>query len=268
MGVNMRVIRRFIVRKVASLIPFDLGIYMARFFLVSQGIGFATDVEDSGELRVIKRLIKNENPVIFDVGGNLGLWSENILNMFQGAQVHVFEPSEAHFIKLSTRLNNFGERCILNMFGLSEETQILNLNKNEEITGSATFIDSSKLDTEIFTISERAELKTGSEYLNQNGISMIDYLKIDVEGWEFPVLRGLEVFIANSAIEFIQFEITPNTLMRGESFWDFYDYFVSHGYRVAVIKPNGALKYIVGNEEILNCFYPTNFLASRDKISS
>lgn len=264
----MRAVKRFIVRKVASLIPFDLGILIARFFLVSQGIGYAIDVHESGELKVIKRLIKKEKPVIFDVGGNVGLWSEYVLNMFQGAQVHVFEPSVAHFTRLSARLDHFGERCISNMFGFSDETQILNLNKNDEITGSATFIDSSKLDTELFTISERVELKTGSEYLNQHGISKIDYLKIDVEGWEFPVLKGFEAMLATSAIEFIQFEVTPNTLMRGESFWDFYDYFVSHGYRVAVIKPNGVLKNIDRNEEILNCFYPTNFLALRDKVSS
>ena len=43
-----------------------------------------------------------------------------------------------------------------------------------------------------------------SEYFNQNNLEKIDFLKIDTEGYEFDVLKGLEDKITK--VRFIMFE--------------------------------------------------------------
>src|SRR4029077_225248 len=44
----------------------------------------------------------------------------------------------------------------------------------------------------------RAKLVQGDEFLAEHGVRKIDIAKIDVEGWELKVLRGLEKTIAAS----------------------------------------------------------------------
>ncbi|MDB2659550.1 FkbM family methyltransferase [Luminiphilus sp.] len=263
----MKLIKRFLIKLTANLIPFDWAILGARFLMVSQGIGFAVEVDDSGELKALKKVVTKKNPIIFDVGGNIGHYSLAVLNMFRDAEVHTFEPSQAHFEQLKSRLGQFQNRCTMNMFGLSDQPKGLILHKNAEITGSATLCDKFAVVSELYCMEEQVSVKKGVDYLQEKGIEHIDYLKIDVEGWEMPVLKGFENLFSEKSVDFVQFEVTPHTMFRKECFWNFFDFFEAHDYRLCVIKPNGALRSINKNDEIFNSFYPTNYLAMSSKVS-
>ena len=67
-------INRRIVKICAKIVPYAIAVRLARFFLATQGLGWATDVKDSGELLAAKFVISSftSTPVILDVGGNLG----------------------------------------------------------------------------------------------------------------------------------------------------------------------------------------------------
>lgn len=263
----MKRVKRFIISFFSYILPSNVAILVSRFFLATQGIGYAVDVEDSGELKIVKRLITSHNPVIFDVGANIGNWSYNVLGIFKRAEIHIFEPSKPHFELLSKKLVNFQRRCFINNFGLSNETESLKLHKNDEITGSATLCESTNIYKNLKNITEEVDLISGEKYLKKNNIKFIDFLKIDVEGWEFPVLKGFENLIDRNSINFVQFEITPNNFTRSESFRDFFDFFSSKNYKVSIIKPSGKLKFIYKDDEIFNTFLPTNFLAINNNIS-
>ena len=110
------------------------------------------------------------------------------------------------------------------------------LHKNAEVTGSATLCDPEQLDKELLNLSEEVELVVGDQYADSQGVKAIDYLKIDVEDWEMPVLQGFRVLLENHCIRCIQFEVTPNTLARGDNFADFFDLFSPLDYSIHAIQ--------------------------------
>ena len=94
----MKKLRRIIIKIASKLFPFKIAVRLSQFFLLSQGIGFAVEVQDSGEIKSLKKIIKKNNPLIFDVGGNIGNFSKEVLKNFPESTIHVFEPSEEHFL--------------------------------------------------------------------------------------------------------------------------------------------------------------------------
>lgn len=256
----MAKLRRIIIKIASNLLPFKIAVRLSQFFLVSQGIGFAIEVQDSGEIKSLKKIIKKQNPIIFDVGGNVGNFSIEVMKKFPQAKIHVFEPSLEHFSILANNLEKFGTSCVLNNFGLSEKSEHKFLNKDSAVTGSATLCDNDNLDG--YEISENVELIGGFDYMKKNSIERIDYLKIDVEGWELPVLRGFQEAINDKLINNIQFEVTLNTLLRKDSFIDFFNFFTKRGYSLHLIKTNGNLKNVSKSDEVFfKTYSSTNYLA-------
>ena len=101
----------------------------------------------------------------------------------------------------------------------------------------------------------------GDQYADSQGVKAIDYLKIDVEGWEMPVLQGFRVLLENHCIRCIQFEVTPNTLARGDNFADFFDLFSPLDYSIHAIQPNGKLRRVTQGHEVTNVYLPSNYVA-------
>ena len=54
------------------------------------------------------------------------------------------------------------------------------------------------------------EIKKGCEYMKQNNINNIDFLKVDTEGYDFEVMKGFEEYIKN--VQIIQFEYGDTSL--------------------------------------------------------
>jgi FkbM family methyltransferase len=261
----MKKLKRLVINFFAKVIPYDFSIIIARFFLVIQGIGFAVEIEDSGEIEAIRKIIKIRKPVIFDVGGNIGNYSSAILKAYPGASLHVFEPSEIHYLKIVNKLSRYKGSIYINPLGLSDKSETMVLNKDREVTGSATLCNG-KFDTD-FEIKEKVALISGEEYVDKMDINHIDYIKIDVEGWEMPAIRGLGKYLENGFIDCIQFEITNKHLERRESFWDFYNFFTQRKYFVYLIRTNGAIKRIYQEDEIFDNYFPTNYVAIRADFS-
>jgi len=81
-------------------------------------------------------------------------------------------------------------------------------------------------------------IKKGSDYMVQNNIETIDFLKIDTEGYELNVLKGFNNFLEN--VKIIQFEyggtfidnnvtlIEVINYLRDKGFYDFY-YLTANG---------------------------------------
>jgi FkbM family methyltransferase len=133
--------------------------------------------------------IKEECEVIFDVGAG---WNSLFINDDK-VIVHYFEP----FSKAFNGLKNWGilnKKYFLNNFGLSDEKKI-----------HKYYEEGSLYDRNISNnILEECEVKTGLEYCLENKVDKIDFLKIDVEGFETKVLLGFGDFLKN--IRYIQFE--------------------------------------------------------------
>ena len=57
-----------------------------------------SDPERNGEYRFLRKSI-SEGMIIFDVGANIGEYSENILRINPKVTIYCFEPCTSHFFK-------------------------------------------------------------------------------------------------------------------------------------------------------------------------
>jgi len=263
----MSLFERVVVRAGAHLLPKRFAYRLARGLLATQGIGWAGPkggMEYSGELAFVKNLTTGlDRPVIFDVGANVGDYALACLKANPQAHLHCFEPSRSHFAVLEKRIaGNFPHAQVsLNLFGLSDSEREMELNKESDITGLASLNarDLTHIGVDQ-AIKETVLLKIGDEYLTSNAIDHVDLLKIDVEGWEMPVLKGFRRALARKLIRAVQFEFGHAHIERRENFRDFYR-FLSTDFRLGALKPNGELNFLNGYEEMSENYLATNYVA-------
>jgi FkbM family methyltransferase len=197
--------------------------------------GFSYDFDKNGEATVLSKLslaglVKGN---VFDVGANVGDWSKTAAGFFPNARFHCFELSPATFQTLQANLED--GRFVLNNMGLSDKRQEIefrDFGKNSEVNTLLVGMDYHKHIP--FTLT-KAQVETGAAYCEANGVSSIDFLKIDVEGAESLVLKGFAPMLEAGQIRCIQFEYgyangDAHFLMK-----DFYQFFESYGYKIGKI---------------------------------
>lgn len=161
------------------------------------------DMEINGELRFLRTALASvcEKPVVFDVGANRGQWCEAVLAIRPQANVHCFEPAKSAWQQLTGR--GFPSNVICNAAGMGDRSGTLKLYINSgasELSSVYSESDNGALQT------EEVPIVTVDTYCEQKGIAFVDYLKIDVEGHEFAVLRGAAEMLRRRRIRFVQFE--------------------------------------------------------------
>jgi FkbM family methyltransferase len=143
--------------------------------------------------------------VVFDVGGNVGQSVERFRKTLDDPIIHSFEPEPATFAELRRRKGDVpGVR--LNDFALGARRGTAELNRN-------TFSDMSSIlqpgRDSWGTIEGKTpiEIRTLDEYCADNGVTHIDILKSDTQGYDLEVLKGAEQLIAHRRIKLIYLEI-------------------------------------------------------------
>lgn len=137
-----------------------------------------------------QRLIDLVSPtdIVFDVGGNIGSVALPMALKANEGKVYSFEPFPTTFDRLRehVQLNNLPNLSIFNI-GLGNQNGELLFQSNfqgnpgmNRVTDDKSLADSTILTTKI------------DEFCAQHHIDKIDLIKIDVEGYEFEVLKGAE----------------------------------------------------------------------------
>lgn len=143
----------------------------------------------------------NENPIIFDVGGNKGQSVTKYKKIFKNPIIHTFEPIKSQFNIINekfkndknVKLNNYalGEIIGEKDFNISAQTGASSFNK---INQNSKWIEvrSKEYKTTInkFVSSTKVKIFTLDDYFLNNNIDKIDLLKIDTQGYEDKVLQG------------------------------------------------------------------------------
>ena len=143
----------------------------------------------------------NENPIIFDVGGNKGQSVTKYKKIFKNPIIHTFEPIKSQFNIIyekfkndkNVKLNNYalGEIVGEKDFNISAQTGASSFNK---INQNSKWIEvrSKEYKTTInkFVSTTKVKIFTLDDYFLNNNIDKIDLLKIDTQGYEDKVLQG------------------------------------------------------------------------------
>lgn len=143
---------------------------------------------------------KIKSDILIDIGANIGFYSILLSNRFM--KIYSFEPNKRNFkiLRKNIETNNLKNIEIFN-FGLGENKEILIGNsktKGELFQTSGFAINKDNVE------GERVSIEKGDDILQFNDKTIT--IKIDVEGFELFVLKGLkEILSRNFCI--IQIEI-------------------------------------------------------------
>lgn len=232
--------------------------FVSQYFM---GIGSGSIVSSSGESAIFK-LIKNENPIIFDVGANKGQFAQEALNnITQSAIVYSFEPSKKTFELFVKNVDDKRNKVFNIGFGENESSMKLYYDNFGSGLASLTKRDLSFLDIK-FEMVEDVLIDTIDNFCAKNSIESIELLKIDVEGHELDVLNGAKGMI--NKIKLVMFEFGGCNIDTKTYFRDFYNYFKEYKMSIYRITPSGYLHKLDGYKEIYEQFRTTNFMAMKE----
>ena len=143
---------------------------------------------------------KNNSNTFIDVGANIGFYS--ILFSDKFSRVYSFEPNERNFLVLNKNINKNQLTNIETFnFGLGDQKETL---KGHSNTKGELFQTSGFAVSKSSNVGADVLIKKGDDVLQFNNENIT--LKIDVEGFELFVLKGLEKTLINNCC-IIQIEI-------------------------------------------------------------
>jgi FkbM family methyltransferase len=201
------------------LIP-SIGIRVLRFFKKNRGyfkigeINFYLDFLDPMDRQIIlhkkyendqvifieKRMEKNFFNNFLDIGANSGYYSFFFANKFKNLKVKAYEPNFDAFNKFKKTLNkNSFQNIEVFNFGLSDKEKKVKMysliTHNYTHSNSTISKNLNDADIENYNIFE-ASLKIGDNQFNFYKKKLL--MKIDVEGHEIEILKGLVKNLSNN----------------------------------------------------------------------
>ncbi len=195
------------------------------------------DPYTNGEARVLKKLhnINRLKKNLFDVGANNGSWAEMARNICaHDTKIHCFEIIPETFLDLQKTVENL-PNIVINNVGLSDKKETTTIYFDPKHSGTSTMYDPMFFDKS--NNKKICNVIIGDEYVRDNKIDFIDYLKIDVEGMENLVLKGLQASLERKLINVIQFEYGMVNIQSRFLLKDFYELLGSYGYHIGKIYP-------------------------------
>lgn len=149
-------------------------------------------------IEAMKKILK-PGDIFFDVGANIGYLSAVAASLVGShGQVHSFEPVPQYHGRLSRLAQlNPSHTIVANAFAVGDIPGQANIFVTQE-AGQNTMIPSYKSPAEITSVMTVPVVRLDS-YIAENGIGRIALIKIDAEGFEFPILKSLSSYFELSS---------------------------------------------------------------------
>jgi len=226
-----------------------------------------SDIEEYGELDVIKKYINN-NDVVFDIGANIGKWSICVLQEKSNIDLHLFEPTPKIYQLLNDtfpfteniHLNNEAVSDNINnaipFYNYSDNSGLSTFHRRFSVEKSPTIKQPKVIQVKITTI---------DHYCLLNGISKINFIKIDTEGNEYNVIKGANFMLKDNKIDFMQFEYGGTYIDANITLQQICLYMSIHNYTLYKIEKDH-IKLIERFDKDLENFVYSNFLFINNNI--
>jgi FkbM family methyltransferase len=155
----------------------------------------------------------SKSKTIFDIGANIGTTSLFFASLNPKAKIYSFEPHPSSFKRAAENvsLNSFTNIELLNT-GLGEKKEIVKLYEVNEHNPGMNRIIAEEKNLPFKTI----EIDSLDNICKVKGITQVDLIKLDVEGFEYSVLKGAKEIILNSK-PLLFIELDDNYLKENNS---------------------------------------------------
>ncbi len=141
----------------------------------------------------------NDHPYIIDCGANIGLSVLYLKKKFPGSTIIAFEPDEINFDLLEKNVLSYNlDGIILKKEAVWVENTFLSFSDNGN--------QMSHIERSATTNSKTVKATRLKDYLQQK----IDFLKIDIEGAEYSVLKDISSSLQSVANLFVEYHGTFN----------------------------------------------------------
>ena len=176
---------------------------------IDKEIFFKNSYEDQQIQFLIDNIKDYKRPIFIDIGANKGIYSLLLAKKFKNLKIYGFEPVTSTFNRFvyNIFLNNLKKKIKTYNFGISNSSgnkkMIALKRKNYIQSGGYSFqINKKKIFKD--NVTEYYKTKIGDEIIKFKRKNL--FIKIDVEGYEEKVLKGLKRLLRDNRV-FIQIEI-------------------------------------------------------------
>lgn len=222
----------------------------ARYMLMRYRIRRTGSPVSTGTEQQVASTFVNEvqdGDVVWDVGAMGGMYSMIARAAARPKAIHAFEPSPQYFTRLTEVVEalpgRFEKQAHQVGLGSAPDKVLFAEEMPEDApTAAGAIITEAKewrYDPDQLI---EVDIRTGDSVISNGDIPPPDVVKIDVEGAEYDVLRGLETTIAETPPRTIFIEIHSTADERSPSIFDFgsspmdvHEYLEQRGYSVEVI---------------------------------
>lgn len=197
------------------------------------------DMQTNGELLLIKQIVaRRNNGVFFDVGANKGDWCAEVLGQGFKGKIIAIDPLQSNIALIKQRFSN---TVMPIQYAISDSIGEATFFSNLDASQSGT--DSLHNMTQIGYAPSLNEVNVNCTTIDKISdelqINKIDFLKVDVEGHEYFVLKGADRLLKNGAIDYIQIEFGHAARAAKVYLHDIVKIATKNSYDLYVIKCNG-----------------------------
>ncbi|MFW5704367.1 MAG: FkbM family methyltransferase [Nanoarchaeota archaeon] len=186
----------------------------------------------------LNKIIRNSKiDMVFDIGANIGSYSLILRKTGFNKKIIAFEPIKKYYLLAKKNLSKEKGILVENM-ALGNKTGFETINIASNGGQSSSILNFSKIPNIKKISTEKIKIITISDYIKEKNLTKKKlFLKLDVQGYELNVLKGIKDF---SNIELIQLEMGFVNYYDGETLFEgLSDHMKKLNYRIVLIKTIG-----------------------------
>jgi FkbM family methyltransferase len=218
--------------------------------------------QDAFEIDLLRKHIR-EGDTVVDIGANIGFYAK-ILSEIVGStgKVHCFEPDKINFQHLEKSCKAL-ENVVLNNKAVGPRSEKIKIYTSKKLNVDHRTYKPEEYDQEL-----EIEAMSLDEYFAALGQTKVDFIKMDIQGFEMQAVKGMEQTLArNSKVKIIS-EFWPYGLRKaGSSVVEYFEFLRERGFDCFLLEGN-ALRLLdsekvksissLGEEHYFNIFASRN----------
>ena len=158
---------------------------------------------------IILQEIKKTNPLFLDIGAGEAESINRFKKILPHSIIHSFEPIEERIQIIKSWLQTFphNNNITLNHCAMGDKIEEKTFYVNDKTKASSFLKLNEKNKLDHLKKQIKINVNTVDNYVKQNNINHIDYLKIDTQGYEEQVLKGSIETLKSGKVNYIEVEI-------------------------------------------------------------